>query len=88
MDTEKLSCKYTLIEGGFLGLDENLESISYLVKFEPSGNGGSVVKSSTEYHTKGDAKLKEEHIKASKEDTIVLSQMVEDYLVKNPTAYA
>lgn len=71
-----------------MGLDKNLEFISYLVKFEPSGNGGSVIKSISEYHTKGDSKLKEEHIRAGKENTGVLSQLVEDYLVKNPTAYA
>lgn len=88
VNAENLSCKYTLIEGDILGLDKNIESISYLVKFEPSGNGGCVIKSHTEYHTKGEAKLKEEHIKAGKEDTIALSQMVEDYLVKNPNTYA
>lgn len=86
VDTQNLSCKYTLIEGDIL--DDKLESISYFVKFEPSGNGGCLIKTTYEYHTKGDIKLNEEDIKAGQETTRVLSKTVEDYLLKNPSAYA
>ncbi|KAA8543146.1 hypothetical protein F0562_021359 [Nyssa sinensis] len=86
LDAEKLVCKYTLIEGDVLS--DKLESIVYEVKFEASGNGGSICKMTSEYHTKGDVELKEEHIKEGKDKAMGMYKIVEDYLVSNPDVYA
>uniref|UniRef100_A0A5B7A9U9 Putative major allergen Pru ar 1-like n=1 Tax=Davidia involucrata TaxID=16924 RepID=A0A5B7A9U9_DAVIN len=86
LDAEKLVCKYTLIEGDVLG--DKLESIVYEVKFEASGNGGSICKMSSEYHTKGDVELKEEDIKEGKDKAMGMYKVVEAYLLANPDLYA
>lgn len=40
------------------------------------------------YNTKGDINLKEEEIKAGKDKAIGMYQVVEEYLLANPNAYA
>ncbi|CAA3017036.1 pathogenesis-related STH-2-like [Olea europaea subsp. europaea] len=74
--------KLTLFEGDVLG--DKIESISYEVKFEDSKDGECVVKITTEYHTKGDVVLKEEDIKASKEQSFEFYKAYADYLNANP----
>ncbi|XP_044484298.1 major allergen Pru ar 1-like [Mangifera indica] len=86
LDKENFVCKYTLIEGDSLG--EKLESVVYEVKFEPSGNGGSICKVASEYHTKGDHEIKEEVFKASQEKAAELYKVVEAHLLANPDLYA
>ena len=77
---------YSMIEGD--ALMDNLEYISYEVKFEPTPEGGSKNKMVSKYHTKGDIELKEEEIKAGKEKPLVMYKVVEGYLLQNPEAYA
>lgn len=85
LDTQNYLCKYTLIEGGVLG--DKLESISYEVKFEATGEG-SVCKMTSHYHTKGDIELKEEDIKEGKDKAFGLYKTVEECLLANPDVYA
>lgn len=82
MDKEKLECRYTLIEGGVLG--DQLESIVYEMKFEESGDGGCICKTTSEYHTKGEFEIKEESIREGKEKAMGVYKLVEAYLLANP----
>ncbi|OMO81994.1 hypothetical protein COLO4_23298 [Corchorus olitorius] len=85
LDIDKCEFKYTTIEGDVLG--DILESISYEVKFEATGEEGSVCKMTSHYHAKGDKVIKEEEIKAGKDEALGLFKVVEDYLLANPTVY-
>ncbi|KAJ8539696.1 hypothetical protein K7X08_013948 [Anisodus acutangulus] len=86
IDNKNMVIKYSLIEGEVLG--ENLEHISYDVRFEGSENGGCICKTISEYHTNGDFIVKEEEIKEGKEKAVELVKVVEAYLLANPSAYA
>ncbi|KAF3670843.1 Major allergen Pru ar 1 [Capsicum baccatum] len=86
VDEKNLVSKYSLVEGDVLG--DKLESITYEVKFEASGNGGCVCKTTSEYHTKGDHVVTEEEHNVGKEKAIDLLKAVEAYLVANPSVYA
>ncbi|KAL1548144.1 major allergen Pru av 1-like [Salvia divinorum] len=54
VDEEKHVFKYNLIEGGILG--EDLESVSYVFKFDKSDDGGCTIKIASTYNPK-----KEDH---------------------------
>ena len=84
LDMDNFFCKYTTIEGGVIG--DRLESISYEIKIEASGSG-CVCKMTSNYHTKGDLVLKEEEIKAGKDEALGMYKVVEEYLLANPDAY-
>ncbi|BBG93132.1 hypothetical protein Prudu_001052 [Prunus dulcis] len=72
-------------------LSDKIEKISYEIKFVASAfcsaDGGSVIKNTSSYHTKGDVEIKEEHVKAGKEKAHALFKIIETYLVANPDAY-
>ncbi|KZV50991.1 pathogenesis-related protein 10.4 [Dorcoceras hygrometricum] len=75
--------KYSIIEGDVLG--DDLESISYVVKFEASADGGSVSKTVSHYHTKHDAHgITEEKIKEGKEKAKAIFKAVEAHLHAHP----
>lgn len=76
---------YTLVEGDSLA--DKLEKITYEVKFEELGNGGSIAKVTSKYFTMGDFSLKEEEIKAGKERVLAMYKAVEAFLIQNPDAY-
>ena len=86
LNEETYTYNYTLIEGG--ALTENLEKITYEVKFEPTSEGGTVSKVTSKYYTKGDFTLKEEDIKTGKKKVEGMYKAVEAYLLENPDAYA
>jgi hypothetical protein len=86
IDDKNLVTKYSLIEGDVLG--DKLESVTYDIKFEASGNEGCVCKTSTEYHTKGDYVFKEEEHNQGKKQAMDLFKAVEGYLLANPSVYA
>ncbi|PHT47482.1 Major allergen Pru ar 1 [Capsicum baccatum] len=86
LNEDTYTYKYTLIEGE--GLVDNLEKITYDVKFEQSADGGSISKVTSSYYTVGDFKLKDEEIKAGKEKVLAIFKAVEAYLLQNPEAYA
>ncbi|XP_016505159.1 pathogenesis-related protein STH-2 [Nicotiana tabacum] len=85
IDDKNLVTKYSLIEGDVLG--DKLEFVTYEIKFEASGNGGCICKTSTEYHTKGDYVFKEEEHNEGKNQAMELFKTVEDYLLANPSVY-
>nr|AAU00066.1 pathogenesis-related protein 10 [Solanum virginianum] len=86
IDDKNLETKYSLIEGDVLG--DKLESINYDIKFEASGDGGCVCKTTTEYHTKGDHVITEEEDNVGKDKAINLFKAVEAHLLANPSVYA
>ncbi|OWM88097.1 major allergen Pru ar 1-like [Punica granatum] len=86
IDTENMMCKYTLIECDVL--QDRLEAVLYEVKFEDAGNGESICRMSSEYHTKPGVELNEEDIKRGKDRALGLFNIVEEYLMANPTVYA
>jgi hypothetical protein len=75
-----------VIEGDVL--TDKLELIVHEVQFEATAEGGSKNKMTTKYHTKDDAVIKEEEIKASKEMVLGMYKVLEGYLLQNPDAYA
>lgn len=83
IDTENLTTKFTLIEGGWLG--DKLKSIDYEVKFEESGDGGCVIKLTGEYHTKVDGVVfKQEDVKEGEDQAKGFYAIAGDYLLVNP----
>uniref|UniRef100_A0A2N9HHW4 Bet v I/Major latex protein domain-containing protein n=1 Tax=Fagus sylvatica TaxID=28930 RepID=A0A2N9HHW4_FAGSY len=85
IDNANFTYAYTLIEGD--AISEALEKISYEIKLVASPDGGSILKSTSKYHTKGDHEIKEDQIKAGKEKASGLFKAVEGYLLANPDAY-
>ncbi|KAM3755652.1 hypothetical protein ACB098_02G055800 [Castanea mollissima] len=76
---------YSVIEGD--ALSEVLEKISYEIKIVSSPDGGSILKSTSKYHTKGEHDIKEEQVKAGKEKAAGLFKAIESYLLAHPDAY-
>ncbi|CAN6676831.1 unnamed protein product [Malus baccata var. baccata] len=64
VDKDNFVYQYSVIEGD--AISETIEKISYETKLVASGSG-SIIKSISHYHTKGDVEIKEEHVKAGKE---------------------
>ena len=85
IDQTNFSYRYSVIEGD--ALSDKLEKISYEIKIVASPDGGSILKSISKYHTKGDHELKEEQIKAGKEKFSGIFKAVEGYLLAHPDEY-
>ncbi|KAF5465416.1 hypothetical protein F2P56_015427 [Juglans regia] len=85
IDHANFSYGYSVIEGDALG--DVLEKITYEIKIVASPDGGSILKSTSHYHTKGDHEIKEEDVKAGKEKAAGLFKAVEEYLLAHPDAY-
>ena len=85
LDAENFTYSYSMIEGDALG--DVIEKISYETKLVASADGGSVVKSTSKYHTKGDHEIKEQNVKEGKEKASHLFRSIEAYLLANPDAY-
>ncbi|KAL2463208.1 Major allergen Pru ar 1 [Forsythia ovata] len=82
LDTENYVSKLTLVEGN--AIDGKVEKVCYEMKFEDSKDGGCVIKITSDYHTKGDAVLTEEDVKAGQDYSIGVYKACADYLVANP----
>ena len=85
IDKDSFTYCYSIIEGDVLS--GKLEKISYETKFVVSPNGGSIIKSTSNYHPIGDVEIKEEHVKEGKDKASGLFKLVEGYLHANPDAY-
>ena len=86
IDKDNFSYSYAVIEGD--GVLEKVKSVSHEVKFEPTAEGGCKVKNVSKYHPKPGVEIKEDDIKAAKEEALAIVKVVEAYLVANPQAYA
>jgi len=76
---------YTVMEGDVVS--DTIEKATYECKIVAGPNGGSILKSTTNYHTKGDNKIDEEKLKLGKERADSLFKTIESYLLANPDAY-
>ncbi|XP_057957679.1 major allergen Pru ar 1-like [Malania oleifera] len=85
IDKENFAYSYSIIEGD--ALTEKLECISFEIKYEAAGDGGSVCKRTGKFHTKGEVEITEEKIKSGKEQLHGMIKAVEAYLLANPDAY-
>lgn len=85
LDSKSFTYSYSVIEGDVLG--DLLEKISYDTRIVGGPNGGSILKNTSTYYTKGSHEIKEEEVKAGKEKASGLFKAVEGYLVANPDAY-
>ncbi|KAI5349336.1 hypothetical protein L3X38_002223 [Prunus dulcis] len=85
IDKENFVYSYSLIEGD--AISETIEKVCYEIKLVASADGGSIIKNTSNYHTKGDVEIKEEQVKAGKERASGLFKLIENHLVANPDAY-
>nr|CAB02161.1 pollen allergen Bet v 1 [Betula pendula] len=85
VDHTNFKYNYSVIEGGPIG--DTLEKISNEIKIVATPDGGSILKISNKYHTKGDHEVKAEQVKASKEMRETLLRAVESYLLAHSDAY-
>lgn len=85
LDQENCKYCYTVFEGDSLG--DAVEKICYETKIVASSDGGSIVKSSSKYHTKGDSQIKEEQVQAGKEKALALFKAIESYILAHPDVY-
>ncbi|XP_038720098.1 major allergen Pru ar 1-like [Tripterygium wilfordii] len=85
VDKETLSYNYSIIEGDILR--GALDKISSENKIVASPDGGSIWKTTTAYHTKGDIVIPEDKITEAKGTATAMFKAVEAYLLANPDAY-
>ncbi|KAF7813544.1 class-10 pathogenesis-related protein 1-like [Senna tora] len=82
VDNENFVYNYSLIEGD--KFPDTLEKVSVDTKLEATANGGSVIKVTVTFVTKGDVKPTEEEMKMGKQKGEGLFKAVEGYLLANP----
>ncbi|WOH07311.1 hypothetical protein DCAR_0726741 [Daucus carota subsp. sativus] len=81
LDKEAFTVEYSIIDGDvLLGFIDKVENLLVVV---PNADGGSTTKTTTIFHTKGDAVVPEENIKYSQEQNVLVFKAVEAYLIAN-----
>ncbi|XP_072975541.1 major strawberry allergen Fra a 1-2-like [Typha angustifolia] len=86
LDNEKHIFKYSIVEGGLIGL--RLKSYSVETTLESGGDGSSVVKVNVEYETLDETDLTGDEKGMIKGGVSKMMKGVEAYLAANPDAYA
>ncbi|CAJ1940921.1 unnamed protein product [Sphenostylis stenocarpa] len=81
IDEANLGYSYSIVGG--VALPDTAEKITIDTKLSDGPNGGSVVKLSIKYHSKGDAPPNEEELKTGKAKSDALFKVIEAYLVAN-----
>lgn len=87
VDEENFTYGYTVIEGDALSALK-LEKICNEIKIVAAPDGGSILKSTSKYHTNGDHEIKQEQFMAGKENAEGVLKAVESYLLANPEEYS
>ncbi|XP_045788599.1 ABA-responsive protein ABR17-like [Trifolium pratense] len=82
VDEAKLGYNYSLVGG--TGLDESLEKVEFETSVVAGSDGGSIVKISVKYHTKGDAALSDAVRDETKGKGTGLLKAIEGYVLANP----
>ncbi|XP_020589409.1 LOW QUALITY PROTEIN: glutamate receptor 2.3-like [Phalaenopsis equestris] len=88
LDPEKHVIKYTIIEGGHVGLKLKSYSISIEVRLEAVNNSEALVKLNLEYDTIENTPLSVEEEEGIMKDIVLMLKAIEGYLIENPTSYA
>ncbi|XP_027918354.1 pathogenesis-related protein 2-like [Vigna unguiculata] len=82
IDEANLGYSYSIVGG--VALPDTAEKITIDTKLSDGSNGGSVVKLSIKYHSKGDAPPNEDELKVGKAKSDALFKVIEAYLLANP----
>ncbi|AES65089.2 ABA-responsive protein [Medicago truncatula] len=82
MDEANLGYNYSIVGG--TGLDESLEKVEFETSIVAGSDGGSIVKISVKYHTKGDATLSDAVRDETKTKGTGLIKAIEGYVLANP----
>ena len=69
---------HSLVEGD--SLSEKIEKISFVTKIVAIPGGGSILKSTSTYHTTGDHEIEEEHVRAGNEMTYGVLKVIVEHL--------
>ncbi|TKY72548.1 ABA-responsive protein ABR17 [Spatholobus suberectus] len=85
IDEANLSYDYSAVGG--TGLHESLEKVTFETKVLPGPDGGSIVKVTVKYHTKGDAPLSDAVRDETKAKASGLFKAIEGYVLANPAEY-
>ncbi|KAK4586579.1 hypothetical protein RGQ29_023649 [Quercus rubra] len=85
LDPENCTYSFSLIESDAL---TDIASVSTEMKFVASPEGGSIMKSTTKYQTKGDFQPKEEQVQAIIDKAAGHFKAVEAYLLAHPDLYS
>ena len=85
IDYANFSYSYTVIEGAVLS--NMIEKISYEIKIVPTPDGGSILKKTSKYHTRGYQQIRGEEVQACHSRAQTHFKAVEDYLLVNPHLY-
>ncbi|KAL0538017.1 hypothetical protein IC582_027011 [Cucumis melo] len=85
VDEASLTYKYTVLEGDLIS--ETIDQIVKEIKVTEGPDGGSILKSTSVYHTKGDNQLDEGKLKSGEEKGLALLKAAEAYLLANPAEY-
>uniref|UniRef100_A0A2N9H8J4 Bet v I/Major latex protein domain-containing protein n=1 Tax=Fagus sylvatica TaxID=28930 RepID=A0A2N9H8J4_FAGSY len=86
IDHENHIFKYSVIEGGLVGL--KLKSFVAEVILNSTGEGGCLAKLKIEYESLEDSLLSEKDVTSIKEGKLAMTKAIEGYLLANPDAYA
>ncbi|BAT73961.1 hypothetical protein VIGAN_01153800 [Vigna angularis var. angularis] len=81
IDEAKLGYNYSIVGGA--ALPNTAEKITIDTILSDGPNGGSVVKLSIKYHSKGDAPPNEDELKVGKAKSDALFKVIEAYLLAN-----
>ena len=85
VDHANFSYGYSVIEGDVVsGI---IEKISYEIKIVPTPDGGSILKKTSKYHTRGYQQIRGEEVQACHSRAQTHFKAVEDYLLVNPHLY-
>ncbi|XP_020238504.1 nodulin-13, partial [Cajanus cajan] len=84
IDVDNYVYQYSIIEGGVLSEQLELEKVSYEYKLVPKPDGGGIIKATRKYYTKGDAQLTQDFLKANQDISAAFVKAIEDYLLANP----
>jgi len=82
VDEANLGYNYSIVGG--TGLDESLEKVEFETNIVAGSDGGSIVKISVKYHTKGDAVLSDAVRDETKTKGTGLIKAIEGYVLANP----
>ncbi|MED6148150.1 Protein LlR18B, variant 7 [Stylosanthes scabra] len=82
IDEASYTYEYSIIGG--TGFQESLEKVSFKTKLEAAADGGSKVKITVTFHTKGDAPLTEEIQQDVKQKSVGIFKSIEGYILANP----
>ncbi|XP_023000179.1 major allergen Pru ar 1-like [Cucurbita maxima] len=85
IDEASRTYKYTVLEGELLS--DTIDKISKEIKVVEGPSGGSILKSTSVYHTKGDHQIDEEKLKSGEQKGLALLKAAEAYLLAHPDEY-